>query len=93
MRTIFNPSCPEEDMLEHWKERIDHLRRSYYHGIAWQGANYPKILEAIHRTPSQTLCFDNPEGMMRYNQKNDALPKLKTSRTAVLDGSQGLENP
>ncbi len=27
------------------------------------------------------------------NKKNDASPNLETSRTAVLDGSQGPENP
>ncbi len=27
------------------------------------------------------------------DQKNDAPPHLETSRTAVLDGSQGLKNP
>lgn len=67
VRTIFDPSFPEEEMSDVWRERIDLLRRSNHHGIVWQGVSYQKILESILKTPKCTPDVDDHRGLRQYN--------------------------
>lgn len=67
VRSVFDPSCPEEDMWEIWRDRIEQLRISRYHGIFWRGVSRKKIIETINQMPHYIPQTSDSEEIIKYN--------------------------